>query len=224
MVQENLKIVQVRDLFELAKIWGFEVILIQKEVRTDAIIKYPKQEHKFGEMPKETSQSEDWLHRSPIYSEVHDGGFKFVVLDSFSAPIKSKISSATQNLGARQAVADPFLEAMRSLAMDFDCVVFSTHHISRNPQQNEWGRPWGGADVSYWIKTMLGILPGFEKYFTQTENALYAASMTTEGEKIDQKRLMVRIRVPGLPIAVKKMLLGLNKGFIDLPSGTEGKG
>lgn len=223
---KKLTIWQPLDLFELGTMFGMDILLIQNENSMSAQVKYPKRETteaategeaKKAVPPKTSEQWRDWYERSPVYKELDKGEYDMLILDSLTAPIKEKIPFARQNIpAARNPVQNPFLSFFRTVShkMNIPC-IFTAHTVADQTNQGDYGHPWGGNDVTYFIKRQIGLL-----HITSAEwNATFK-----KYRPFDMYRRFYRARYPGLMPEMAYGLLEKDTGFIEIPDPTKGPG
>lgn len=204
-VKDKIEVIQLRDLFALGKFFGIEFQLIQEQARVSAMAKFPK---KWGsKATKVTHQSQDWITYSKAYKDLgkcEKPGL--VIIDSITVPLKSKISSVTQNFPARASVIQTLLDTALVVANEFNVSFLITNHGTKNPMG--YGvQPWGGGNMIYYIKRWIGIMSGLK-----ADRELFG----------DQIRRMYRYRWPGLMTTTDKALLALDTGYVDLGQADTG--
>lgn len=204
-VKDKIEVIQLRDLFALGKFFGIEFQLIQEQARVSAMAKFPK---KWGsKATKVTHQSQDWITYSKAYKDLgkcEKPGL--VIIDSITVPLKSKISSVTQNFPARASVIQTLLDTALVVANEFNVSFLITNHGTKNPMG--YGvQPWGGGNMIYYIKRWIGIMSGLKP-----DRELFG----------DQIRRMYRYRWPGLMTTTDKALLALDTGYVDLGQADTG--
>lgn len=198
-VKDKIQIKQIRDLFALGRYFGMEIQLTQESQRISAMVKFPK---KWGsEATKSTHQDRNWITYSECYRE-----FKklkkpgLIILDSITVPLKSKISSTTQNFPARASLIQTLLDGALVFSNEFNIAFILTNHGTKNPMG--YGvQPWGGDNMIYYVKRWMGLLDGLK------------ADREAFG---DQVRRIYRYRWPGLMETMDKAILALDTGYIDL--------
>ena len=222
-----IEIVRIPSIFELGSIFGMEIQLVQEESRTSALVKFPtdrqvkladtkvKEESKEGKAVrrdiKETIQTTGWIKASEAYKKFQEKNYGLMVIDSITVPLKSCIPKSTQNLPARGTILNAILGVLYPFAIDFNCSVLVTDHLTRSPMnpmyQYGLGDPWGGQDIVYYIKHILGLFP----------------PKKDERESIDQGfrlKQVYRNRYPGLDAMTSLAMLGKDQGYIDIPKGS----
>lgn len=204
-VKDKIEIIQMRDLFALGKFFGIEFQLTQEQARVSAMAKFPK---KWGsKATKQTHQSQDWITYSNAYKKL--GQLKkpgLLIIDSITVPLKSKISSTTQNFPARASVIQTLLDTALVVANEFNISFLITNHGTKNPMG--YGvQPWGGGNMIYYIKRWIGLMSGLK-----ADRELFG----------DQIRRIYRYRWPGLMTTTDKALLALNTGYVDLGQADTG--
>ena len=84
-----------------------------------------------------------------------------------------------------------------------------TDHITRSPLAKTYkyglGDPWGGQDVSYYIKYQFGLFPALK-----ADKDMLA----TDGHRL---RRVARHRFPGMDETMVTVMLAKNEGYIDVP-------
>lgn len=228
-VRKRIHIVQAIDLFSLGTMFGMDILLSQNEASISAQIKYPKREgseevvaqdgtkSKKPAPPKSSEQWKDWYERSPIYKMLQEEEAGMLIVDSLTAPIKDKIPFARQNIpAARNPVQNAFLSVFRTISFKLNIpVIFTAHSVRDQTNQADPGQPWGGADVTYFIKRQMGILG-----ITGTEWKI----LLKEARQFKDYRRFYRSRYPGLMEAFAYGILEKDTGFIDVPDPIRGPG
>jgi hypothetical protein len=165
---EKVEIFQVSNIFDFARLLGMDYSLAQSEKKVDVIVHFPKMEYetkegkmivrtlKAGETQKESMISHDWMTKTPIYEKLKDKEYGVVIVDSQTKLIKSFIGSGMQNLGARGGAQRPILALYVDLCKLLGIGIISTHHGVFNPIGGTTD-PWGGGDLPFYIKAILGI-------------------------------------------------------------------
>ena len=154
---ENIEILDLRDIWELGEYLGMQVKISQSEKRTSVYILYPKKSS--SKEVKSSFKSKDWFKYSQFWKDLNSGKYGIVILDSLSLPIKSEISRSTQDLPARATLQAPILGTLLSLSGKFNIPTIFTIHASVNPQGKSYDTPFGGADIQFYTKYIMGILP-----------------------------------------------------------------
>ena len=120
-------------------------------------------------------------------------------------------STSTQNFPARTSVLRMLLGASYPLAQRYDVAFLITDHITTNPMSPGYkygiGDPWGGQNVVYYVKYILGLYKPLKDQVKQ-----YAP----EGHRI---RRFQRYRFPGQDQETVAVMLAKDKGYVDLPRG-----
>lgn len=198
-VKKRIEVKQIRDLFALGRYFGVEIQITQEENRISAMAKFPK---KWGDKPtKETQQTQDWITYAPVYKDLtalKNPGL--IVLDSITVPLKSKISSTTQNFPGRASLIQTLLDIALVLSNEFNIAFLLTNHGTKNPMAYAV-QPWGGANMIYYVKRWIGIMDGLKE-----DRELYG----------DQLRRLYRFRWPGFQETMEKAMLSKDTGYIDI--------
>ena len=213
-----IEIQQVPSIFELGTAFGMEIQIVQEESRTSALIKFPTDRQvKIAEGKaegkrevKETFQSTGWLKTSPLWKSFEDKKYGMLAIDSITVPLKTSIPKSTQNLPARGSILNAILGVLYPYAQGFNCSILVTDHLTRSPMnpmyQYGLGEPWGGSDIIYYIKYVLGLFP----------------PKKNDRESIDQGyrlKQVFRNRYPGLDSKTVLAMLAKDQGYIDMPKG-----
>ena len=153
---ESILLQATPDIFSLGELFGIQFTVSYSEEKVTVSAQYPKRQ---GELIKSSFKDREWIVKTPIYKTIKEGGYSLVVIDSFSAPIRPEIPSATQNLGARASIQRPLLQAFRTLGEELGISVLITAHVSKSPQEKfDLGKPWGGDDMYYYVKYVYNLL------------------------------------------------------------------
>lgn len=213
--QPKIDCEMIPDIFELGKKFGIEYTVVQEESRVSAIAKFPskKQIQIAGGKPvKETTQTSDWLQESPVWKEMEKKNYGLLVIDSITVPIKSVIPKGTQHLPGRGTLLTSLLGTLYPIAKNFNAAILVTNHITRNPMSPGYqygiGDPWGGQDVTYYIKYQYGLFGALKD-----ERDKYGP----DGPRL---RRIERHRYPGLERDIVTVLLAKDYGYTDLPKGS----
>lgn len=153
---DRIEVKDLRDVWELGEYFGMQVEIYQSEKRTEVVIKYPKRK---GRDVKTSSKMRDWWKYSPFFNDVQSGKYGLIILDSLSLPIKTEIGRGTQNLPARATLQSPLLGTLLTLSGKYHVPTIFTVHASVNPQGKSWDKPFGGDDIKFYTKYIMGILP-----------------------------------------------------------------
>lgn len=212
----------VKDIFELGKLFGIHYEIIHEDRRVSVVSRFPthRQEVLAGKGKselKETTKSGDYIKDCPLAKELTEKKYGIVIIDSLTAPIKSVIPSASQNFPARASILQELLGTFYTICQDHNCAIFLTDHITRSPMEPGYvyglGTPWGGQDVTYYVKQQFGLYRS-----TKDQNEKYP---------MDMKRLrrIERHRYPGLEVDIILSLLAKDTGYIDVApvSSTQGR-
>jgi hypothetical protein len=213
-----IEIVMIPSIFELGQEFGMEIQIVQEESRTSALIKFPtdrqvkiadgKAEGK--REVKETFQSTGWLKTSPAWKKFEDKNYGMMAIDSITVPLKTSIPKTTQNLPARGTILNAILGVLYPFVKHFNSSILVTDHLTRSPMnpmyQYGLGDPWGGSDIIYYIKYIVGLFP----------------AKKDDRESIDQGyrlKQIFRYRYPGLDSKTVLAMLAQDTGYIDRPKG-----
>jgi len=207
-VYDMIKIRTIPNLFELGNYFGIKYTVIQEKSRISCITKFPKRKTKKEQ--KESQKAEDWLEYTPIWKELSKGDYGLVVIDSIAVPVKGQWSFTMQNLPARQAMISPIFDAAVTLASEFNIGFIITNHGSQDPQWRSV-KPWGGDDMIYRVKRVMGILNLWSGHKEDVEKY---------GEGI---RKIIRYRYPAQLRDEVKVILAKNIGYTDLPDLKRGR-
>lgn len=214
--KSSIDIIRVKDIFDLGKKFGIQFEIIQEEKRVSAIAKFPtgrqtKLAQGKGEPVKTTIQSENWIETSEIWQSMKAKNYGLIVIDSLTVPIKSVIPKGTQHLPGRGTLLTSLLGTLYPIAIQFDAGIIVTDHITRNPMSPGYyvgfGDPWGGQDVTYYVKFQWGLYRALK-----AEKEKYGI----DGERI---RRISRHRFPGMEPELISIMLAHDYGYTDLPSG-----
>lgn len=199
----------VEDIFALGKKFGIQYTIVQEESRVSAIAKFPKKT--LEKEVKETTQTSDWLKSSPIWQDCEKNNYGLIVIDSITVPIKSVIPKGTQHLPGRGTLITSLLGTLYPIAKNFNCAILVTDHITRNPMSPGYvygvGDPWGGQDITYYIKYQFGLYMA-----TKDEREKYG---DTEG----RLRRVERHRYPGFERTLTTVKLEKDYGYTDVQAG-----
>jgi predicted ATP-dependent serine protease len=118
------------------------------------------------------------FNASPLYELVEDKGFKLLILDSLTLPVKEEIQTPPrQNFPCRAAVEAAIAGRLNPIARDFNIPVVITMHGSKDPTNPyDTGKPAGSSSLRYYVKHILQL----------------------RGDPKKEKRIAVRFRYPGL--------------------------
>jgi len=209
-----IEIVRIPDIFELGKFFNIHYTIKQEGDRVSVVSKFPTdrqavlKEHGKSEM-KETVQSGDWLKSSDVWTKFEKNKYGIMVIDSITVPIKSVIASATQNFPARTSILTQLLGTLYPIAKNFNTSIVVTDHITSNPMSPGYaygsGDPWGGQNVTYYIKNQFGLFPPLKE---QREKYVL------DGNRI---RRVERHRMPGKDQTLVAVILQKDYGYADLP-------
>jgi len=210
----------VPDIFKLGKLFGIDYEIIHEEKRVSMISRFPTKRQKALKRSgntklKTTTKSSDYILDSKLYQMLQEKKYGIVVIDSITAPIKSVIPSAAQNFPARASILQELLGTFYTICQENDCAIFMTDHITRSPMSPGYvyglGAPWGGQDVTYYVKIQLGLYRALK-----AQREMYPG----EGQRL---RRVERHRYPGLEKSLVLVHLAKDTGYKSLGSGTGGK-
>jgi len=213
----DIDMIRIKDIFDLGEKFGIQYTIVQEEKRVSALAKFPTSRQTQlakgkGEEVKETQQSSDWLEESEIWKSMKTRNYGLIVIDSITVPIKSVVPKGTQHLPGRGTLLASLLGTLYPIAIHFNAAILVTDHITRNPMSPGYivgmGDPWGGQDVTYYIKYQVGLY-----HALKAEKEKY----TTDGPRL---RRIERHRFPGLEAELLTILLAHDYGYTDLPSGS----
>ena len=214
-----IDVVIVKDIFELGKLFGIVYEVIHEDRRVSVVSRFPtKRQESLAEKGKselkETTKSSDYILQSEMWKKIETNKYGLVIIDSITAPIKTVIPSASQNFPARASILQELLGTFYSICQGHNCCIFLTDHITRSPMDPGYvyglGTPWGGQDITYYVKIQLGLY--------------HALKEQKEKYPGDAQRLrrIERHRYPGLEKALELVVLAKDKGYEDV-APTSGK-
>ena len=207
----------VPDIFKLGKLFGIDYEIIHEEKRVSMISRFPTKRQrvlkKHGHSKlKTTTKSSEYILDSPVWQKIKEKNYGLVVIDSITAPIKSVIPSAAQNFPARASILQELLGTFYTICQGLNCSIFMTDHITRSPMSPGYvygrGSPWGGQDVTYYVKIQLGLYPA-----KKAQRELYPG----EAQRL---RRIERHRYPGLEQMLILVHLAKDTGYKDLAGQT----
>lgn len=207
----------VKDIFELGQLFGIHYEILHEDRRVSVISRFPtkrqKALRKSGHSKlKETMKTSEYLQDSDIWKGLEKEKYGLIVIDSITAPIKSVIPSSAQNFPARANILQELLGTFYTICRKHNCCIFLTDHITRSPMSTGYvyglGTPWGGQDVTYYVKIQLGLYRP-----RKDQRNLYPG----EGQRL---RRIERHRYPGLEREIILVHLAKDTGYKDLPSNT----
>jgi len=210
----------VKDIFELGQLFGIYYEILHEDRRVSVISRFPtkrqKTLYKSGNTKlKETTKSSKYIEDSEIWDLLKEKNYGLVVIDSITAPIKSVIPSASQNFPARANILQELLGTFYTICQAHNCTIFLTDHITRSPMSPGYayglGTPWGGQDITYYVKIQLGLYRALKD-----QKAMYPG----EGHRL---RRLERHRYPGLERKLELVHLAQDTGYKDLPSSKEAR-
>ena len=216
----NIKWVNKRNIYTLFPYFGMTPKIDQKGEKLTARVIFLKEgeesyKDKAGRRRTRKVERSDHLSVAPVWRDMERHNIGALVLDSASQPFKEVFpGSRSQDFPARSSLMNPFLGSLRSLAIARDIPILVAHHLSMGgnimfQSERKGSKPWGGADVMFHHKVMLGI---FEAE---------SADRTTYGGRYI--KLAHRFRAPGLLPKSEIVELAEDYGFIDIiESGSEG--
>jgi len=214
---EDVEVIHIPDIFELGTLLGMQIDIKQEESRVSVIVKYPTELQKKlahgkgkGNVDTPTNKDKDWLEKAPIFQKIKSKEYGLIVLDSLTIPIKSEISSVTQNFPARTSIVSAILGAFYPISRRADVAILITDHITSNPMSPGYafgtGDPWGGRNITYYIKHIYGL------YKPLKDQVL---AYPPDGQRI---RRFQRYRYPGLDVTMLPVKLEKDRGYADLPA------
>ena len=205
----------VKDVFELGQLFGIHYEILHEEKRVSVLSRFPTKRQitlkaSGNSKLKTTTKNSDYILESPIWTVLEEKGYGIVIIDSITAPIKSVIPSMAQNFPARSNILQELLGTFYSICQAHDSIIFLTDHITRAPMSPGYvygvGKPWGGQDVTYYVKIQIGLYMALKDQ---------RASYPGEGQRL---RRMERHRYPGLEKQLTLVHLAKDIGYCDLPS------
>lgn len=203
----------IKDLFQLGKFFGIHYEIIHEEKRVSVVSRFPTKRQKTlakkGKSKlKTTTKSSDYILESEVWKDLETKKYGLVVIDSLTAPIKSVIPSASQNFPARASILQELLGTFYSICQAHNCTIFITDHITRSPMSPGYvyglGTPWGGQDITYYVKIQLGLYRALKE-----QKKRYPG----EGQRL---RRIERHRYPGLEREILLIHLAKDTGYKDL--------
>ena len=215
--EPRIDLLRIKDIFDLGARFGIQYEIIQEERRVSAIAKFPterqsKLAEKKGGPVKQTQQSSDWLKESEVWKRMEEKNYGVLILDSLTVPIKSVIPKGTQHLPGRGTLVTSLLGTLYPIAIHFNAAVIVTDHITRNPMSPGYvygiGTPWGGQDVTYYIKYQIGLYNALKD---QREK------LGPDGHRL---RRFERHRFPGMERELVLVMLGKDLGYVSVPKGS----
>lgn len=204
----------VKDIFELGQLFGIHYEIIHEDRRVSVISRFPtKRQQSLAQTGKsemkETTKSSKYIEESEIWKLLTDQKYGLVVIDSITAPIKSVIPSASQNFPARSNILQELLGTFYTICQRHNTVIFLTDHITRSPMSPGYvygiGTPWGGQDVTYYVKIQLGLYHALKE-----QKLLHPA----EAQRL---RRVERHRYPGMERELVLVHLAKDEGYKELP-------
>lgn len=209
----------VKDIFELGQLFGIHYEILHEDKRVSVLSRFPTKRQKAlvksgHSKLKETMKTSEYIKESPIWKELEDKKYGIVIIDSITAPIKSVIPSMAQNFPARANILQELLGTFYTICQKHNCTIFMTDHITRSPMSPGYvyglGTPWGGQDVTYYVKIQLGL------YRPKKEQR---QKHPGEGHRL---RRIERHRYPGLERMLILVHLAKDTGYKDLTSSGSG--
>ncbi len=204
----------VPDIFKLGRLFGIDYEIIHEEKRVSVVSRFPTKRQKAlaktGKSKlKTTTKSSDYIKDSALWQLLQEKNYGIVVIDSITAPIKSVIPSASQNFPARSSILQELLGTFYTICQENNCCIFMTDHITRSPMSPGYvygiGSPWGGQDVTYYVKIQLGLYRALKD-----QRAMYPPG--------DRLRRIERHRYPGLEKLLVLVKLAKDTGYKDVGS------
>jgi len=199
-----------KDIFELGKLFGIHYEIIHEERRVSVVSRFPTKRQKALQKTgksklKSTTKSSDYILESEIWKTLEEKKYGLVVIDSITAPIKSVIPSATQNFPARASILQELLGTFYTICRAHNTCIFLTDHITRSPMSPGYvygiGAPWGGQDITYYVKIQLGLYRALKDQ---------RQSYPGEGQRL---RRIERHRYPGLEKELLLVHLAKDTGY-----------
>jgi len=207
----NIKVLQVANAFEFARYLSMDLRIEQSKSRVTANIMFPK---RIDSKPAKSSELDiSSITYSKMWKELSKGGYVAVFIDSISKLLKDVISSQTQNLPARATIIQKWLGfAFITMSKEFEVPIISIHHGSVNPQNKyDFGKPWGGQDVFFNTKQVVGILMGTKE---QQKHMGIPDDKITSGELMLRRFIRARSAPRDLPYRYG-VLIKYNYGYVD---------
>lgn len=210
--KDMIEVKRISDIFELGEVFNIHYTIKQEGDRVSVISKFPTDRqgvlasHGHSDL-KDTLQNSDWQKTSDIWKAFEKKKYGLMVIDSLTVPIKSSMTSATQNLPARTSLITQLLGVLYPIAIQFSASIVVTDHITRNPMEKTYiygiGEPWGGQNVTYYIKNQYGLY--------------YALKEDREKAGMDSQRLrrVERHRMPGKEKTMVTVILQKDLGYND---------
>jgi len=205
----------IPSIFKIFRYFGAELQIMATEKRQEALAKFPRRKPAKGEYTKTSIQTEDWLERSPVWKRLSEKKYGMLILDSITRPLKDVISKGTQHLPARGSALDPLLSAFLNIAVEKKMAVVITDHIVKSPMdKHPYGIPWGGDDISYYIKHIFGIYDPLKNMREQYGEFHKGSNM--------EARIFERHRFPGLLMDRLIIVLKKDLGYDNVPDYRSG--
>lgn len=210
----------VKDIFELGQLFGIHYEILHEDKRVSVISRFPTKRQralqKSGKSKlKETMKTSDYIKESDIWKKLEEKQYGLVIIDSITAPIKSVIPSMAQNFPARANILQELLGTFYTICQAHNCTIFMTDHITRSPMSPGYvyglGTPWGGQDVTYYVKIQLGLY-----------RALKDQRERHPGEARRLRRIE-RHRYPGFERELILVHLAKDTGYKDLKTANSGQ-
>lgn len=215
--EPKIEIVNVKDIFELGQLFGIEYEIVHEDKRVSVVSRFPTKRQKAlaksgRSSLKETTKSSDYILDSEIWSKLTKEKYGLIVIDSITAPIKTVIPSSSQNFPARANILTELLGTFYRICKEHNCCIFLTDHITRSPMSPGYvyglGTPWGGQDITYYVKIQLGLYRPLKDQIK-----MYPG----EGQRL---RRLERHRYPLLERETILVHLAKDLGYKDLPSSS----
>jgi RecA/RadA recombinase len=212
--ESKIEIKIIKDIFDLGKLFGIYYEILHEDKRVSVISRFPTQRQKTlmksGKTKlRETMKTSEYIKDSEIWQNLEKKQYGLVVIDSLTAPIKSVIPSSSQNFPARANILQELLGTFYTICRAHNCCIFLTDHITRNPMSPGYayglGTPWGGQDITYYVKIQLGLYRALKEQKDKFPG---------EGHRL---RRIERHRYPGLEKELILVWLAKDTGYKDLP-------
>jgi len=146
MQEAKVDVINIDSLVQLCKFFGLQVEIAGEGKKVDARI-----------VPED-------FEKSLCHNLIMSGGYRIVVVDSLTAPLKQAIPvPPNQNLPARATVVNMLWGHFSKIVSKFNIPIIVTHHVSKDPQSHTYGQPFGGDTVLYNMKFIVYVLGGSEK-------------------------------------------------------------
>lgn len=224
------------DLYTLYDYFGMTATVNKETAKTTVDVKFrrdileeKKTKDKLGRERKKIFKRGEHAHilESNVYKYIRKNNIGMVIVDSATQCLKEIFqTSKQQDYPARANLINPFLGTLRSLAIIEDMPVVCALHLTYDMKGQGFkyrteksSLPWGGADVVFHIKVIIGILN-----VTKADSGPYKSVVGEDN--LDQLRWIYRYRVPGRMQEIEIVHLKKDYGYTDVKklSGREGTG